>query len=80
MRPSMSGLSWFGVLSTASLPSLSTTSQAQPEPKRVAPALRELLLERGEAAERAVDGLGQRAGPAPSRRPGVIISQNRVWL
>ena len=36
--PSISGVSWFGVLVTESLPP-SSTSQAQPLPKRVAAAL-----------------------------------------
>src|SRR5699024_11190368 len=35
--PSINGLSWFGVLVISSSP-LFTTNQAQPEPKRVAPA------------------------------------------
>ena len=34
----MSGLSWFGVLSTTSLPPVSIESQAQPLPNRVAAA------------------------------------------
>ena len=34
----MSGLSWFGVEQTASLPSGMRHSHAQPEPKRPAPA------------------------------------------
>ena len=40
----MIGLSWFGVDVTASLPSLPTTSQAQPEPNRVAAALAKASL------------------------------------
>ena len=40
--PSVKGESWFGVLVTSNSP-LFTTNQAQPEPKRVAPALRIFL-------------------------------------
>ena len=47
------------MLSTTSLPDLSTLSQAQPLPKRVIAGLGELFLELVEAAELAVDGLGQ---------------------
>ena len=42
--PFMQGLSWFGVEVTASEPSACTTSHAQPEPKRVAPALAKACL------------------------------------
>ena len=53
---------------TASLPVPFQTSQAQPLPKRVMPALAELLLELVEAAEGRVDGVGQVAASARRRR------------
>ena len=40
--PSSKGLSWFAVDVTSGLPSLFTTSHAQPEPKRVAAAAEKL--------------------------------------
>ena len=64
--PSISGLSWFGVLVIESLPP-SLTSHAQPEPKRPTPAARELLLELGEVAERGLDRVAELSRSA--RRP-----------
>src|SRR5262245_347533 len=61
VSPSMSGLSWFGVEATASLPSLPTWSQAQPEPAGRR-RLGEGLLEGGEPAQLARDRLRQRPG------------------
>ena len=42
--PCIRGLSWLGVEVTANVPSAFRTSQAQPEPKRVAPALAKAAL------------------------------------
>ena len=77
--PSMSGLSWLAVEPTAR-PVPSQTSQAQPLPKRVTPALRELLLERVEAAEGRVDRAASEPPWARRRRSGAMIVQKSEWL
>src|SRR3546814_8849392 len=46
--PFMSGLSWLALLSTESLPDLSTPSHAQPLPKRVSAAWVKASLNRSE--------------------------------
>jgi hypothetical protein len=66
--PGISGLSWLGVEHTSNLPPACTHSQAQPLPKRVAPAV-ELLLEGIEGPEVPHDGGCQlAAGHPPSVR------------
>ena len=76
--PSMSGLSWFGVLVIASLPP-SLTSHAQPEPKRPAPAAWNCSLNFVEVAERALDRVGELAGRLAAAL-GPISSQNIEWF
>ena len=72
----MTGLSWLAVEMTSSLPPL-FTSQAQPEPKRVAPAAFNFLFERVEAAEGAVDRRSYVAGGrAAAVRPHDL---SRTW-
>ena len=59
--PSISGLSWFGVLITSSLPPLSIT-HAQPLPKRVVPAWLTAVLNFSKSPNALLMRVGDRAG------------------
>ena len=79
--PSMTGLSWFAVLSSSSLPP-ATTSQAQPEPNRVIAAFDSCSLNFAKsptvfliASARAPLG-----SPPPPFPAGAMIVQNSEWL
>ena len=77
--PGINGLSWLALLHTSSLPSL-TQSQTQPEPKRVAAALQEGILEVLEASEVAVNRCGEVTGGRSSTvgrhaRPEQVVVQ-----
>ena len=75
----MSGLSWFGVEVTASLPSLPTMSQAQPEPKRVAAALLKASLKApNPPSSLAIACASAPVGSPPP--PGFMIVQNSEWF
>ena len=74
----MIGLSWFGVLVTASLPP-SRTSHAQPEPNWPTPAASNCFLNssnepKAESIAAARSPLGRAAAA------GAMFSQNIVWL
>jgi hypothetical protein len=76
--PSISGLSWFGVLVISSLPPLST-SQAQPLPKRPMPAALNCSLNASKLPNAAL----MASAPRPSarrRRWGAISFQNSEWF
>src|SRR5687768_14812513 len=75
----MIGLSWLGVLDTDNLPALSMLSQAQPLPKRVAPALAKSSLN----LSKPPSSLEMALASAPVGCPpafGPIVSQNKEWL
>ena len=77
--PFMSGLSWLALLSTASLPALSTLSHAQPEPKRVSAALVKASLK----ASKPPRSLSMRLATSPTGLPpplGDMTVQNSEWL
>src|SRR6185312_12952663 len=76
---SINGLSWLGVEHTASFLSGVTISQAQPDPKRVAPASLTLVLK--SANEPNVLFMALPSAPEGSPPPpGDSKVQNNVWL
>src|SRR6202022_445804 len=76
--PDINGLSWFGVDSIASLPSLRIT-QAQPEPNRPTPACANFVL--NSANEQNADLNGSASGPVGSPPPPFfMIFQNMEWF
>src|SRR5258708_6180391 len=74
----MSGLSWLAVEPTASLPPL-TVSQAQPEPKRVAPALAKSSLNLAKPPSSASIAAASLPLGAPPL-PGPMMVQKKEWL
>jgi hypothetical protein len=77
--PSMIGVSWLGVLVTASLPPFSATTHAQPLPNRPAPAAftASFIL----SSEPNAPSIAFARSPAGAAGPpGFMISQNSVWL
>ena len=76
--PSISGLSWFGVLITSSLPPLSIT-HAQPLPKRVAPAWLTAVLNFSKSPNELLMASATAPVGAPPA-PGAISVQNSEWF
>src|SRR3546814_18182079 len=77
--PFMSGLSWLALLSTESLPDLSTPSHAQPLPKRVSAAWVKASLHLSKPPR----SLSMRLATSPVGCPppsGDITVQNSAWL
>ena len=75
----MIGLSWLAVEVTASLPSLPQTSQAQPEPNRVAPALAKASLNAAKPPSSPVMAVAIAPVGSPPP-PGFMICQKSEWL
>jgi hypothetical protein len=77
--PGMSGTSWLAVEQTSTLPPLCTQSQAQPEPKRVTPALENSSLNFSKLPN--ASSIATASAPVGTLEPpGVMISQNKLWL
>src|SRR5690349_20300621 len=77
--PSISGLSWLGVLVTSRLPSLLATTHDQPEPKRPAPALLTASLRPSTPPNLLL--IASASAPLGAPPPlGPMICQNMLWL
>src|SRR6266853_4519185 len=76
--PDINGLSWFGVDSIASLPSL-RINQAHPEPNRPTPACANFVLK--SANEPNADLIASASAPVDSPPPPFfMIFQNMEWF